>query len=466
MISYRVDIYLLEIRKDRTKPYGVRWKVEKSYKRRSFKTRALAENFRSDLMQATRKGEGFDTDSGLPASMLDTQESVTAYDLALTYAALKWPSAAAKTRRATAQALATVIPALVRPGASKPPAPDVLRAALINHAFNPPQRDKETVEATEALSWMAKNALPLELFNDVSLRPALIRAALDACATKLDGTPAASATMRRRRAVLHNFLGHAVEVGHLVVNPVGVVQWKVAKVADEVDRRVVLSPSQFHQCLIGMSYVGHRRKRGQKLAAFFGLLYYAATRPSEALAVIESDFILPEKGWGLVTLARSEPEVGTMWTNDGARTEERGLKWRALKEVRPVPIPPVLVRLIRAHIDEFGTGPEGRLFRTATGGQYTQKAYIDVWAAARAYALPPSLVASPLGHRPYDLRHGGVTLWLNSGVPIPEVARRAGHSPDVLLKIYAGCIDNEADSANGKIAQALGDEETEEETPD
>jgi integrase len=458
VISYRVDIYLLEIRKDRPKPYGVRWRIENSYKRRSFKTRALAENFRSALMQAARKGEGFDTASGLPVSMLDTEESVTAYDLALRYAALKWPGAAAKTRRATAQALAIVLPALVRPGTPTHPEPNVLRAALIGHAFNPPQRDKQSDEATEALSWMAKNALPLELLNDVTHRPVLIRAALNACATKLDGTPTAASTMRRRRAVLHNFLGHAVELGHLTVNPVGTVQWKVAKVADEVDRRVVLSPRQFQECLTGISYVGYRLKRGQKLAAFFGLLYYAATRPSEALAVIENDFDLPKKGWGLVTLARSQPEVGTMWTNDGTRTEERGLKWRALKEVRPVPIPPVLVRLIRTHIDEFGTGPGGRLFRTATGGQYTQKAYIGVWAAARAFALPPNLAASPLGHRPYDLRHGGVTLWLNSGVPIPEVARRAGHSPDVLLKIYAGCIDNEADTANGKIAAALGDE--------
>lgn len=82
-----------------------------------------------------------------------------------------------------------------------------------------------------------------------------------------------------------------------------------------------------------------------------------------------------------------------------------------------------------------------------------------MWAAARRYGLPPTLVASPLGQRPYDRRHGGVTLWLNSGVPIPEIARRAGHSPDVLLKIYAGCIDNETDSANLRVGQALGDEE-------
>jgi hypothetical protein len=44
---------------------------------------------------------------------------------------------------------------------------------------------------------------------------------------------------------------------------------------------------------------------------------------------------------------------------------------------------------------------------------------------------------SPLGRRPYDLRHAAVSLWLNSGVPATEVARRAGHGVAVLLKIYA-----------------------------
>ena len=43
--------------------------------------------------------------------------------------------------------------------------------------------------------------------------------------------------------------------------------------------------------------------------------------------------------------------------------------------------------------------------------------------------------------RPHDLRHSGVTLNLNAGVPALEVARRAGHGVAVLLRVYAGCID-------------------------
>ena len=41
-------------------------------------------------------------------------------------------------------------------------------------------------------------------------------------------------------------------------------------------------------------------------------------------------------------------------------------------------------------------------------------------------------------------------------MPATEVARRAGHGVAVLLKIYAHCIDGQADAANRRITDALG----------
>jgi integrase len=79
-----------------------------------------------------------------------------------------------------------------------------------------------------------------------------------------------------------------------------------------------------------------------------------------------------------------------------------------------------------------------------------------VWAEARPQALTEAQCRSPLGRRPYDLRHAAVSLWLNSGVPATEVSRRAGHGVAVLLKIYAHCIDGQADAANQRITDALG----------
>jgi integrase len=42
--------------------------------------------------------------------------------------------------------------------------------------------------------------------------------------------------------------------------------------------------------------------------------------------------------------------------------------------------------------------------------------------------------------RPYDLRHSGVTWRLNSGVPPTEVAAWAGHSVEMLMRVYAKCM--------------------------
>ena len=74
--------------------------------------------------------------------------------------------------------------------------------------------------------------------------------------------------------------------------------------------------------------------------AFFGCLYYAANRPGEAASLREDDFTLPEEGWGEVLLSTSMPRVGSGWTDTGESFDTRGLKKRARKATRPVPIPP------------------------------------------------------------------------------------------------------------------------------
>src|ERR1017187_9862830 len=109
-----------------------------------------------------------------------------------------------------------------------------------------------------------------------------------------------------------------------------------------------------------------------------------------------------------------------------ASREARGLKHRAVDETRSIPILPALVRILRAHIERYGTGPGGRLFRTARGGPLNDTGYGEVWQRARPTALTPAQQVSPLARRPYDLRHAAVSLWLNAGVPATEVARHAG----------------------------------------
>jgi integrase len=278
---------------------------------------------------------------------------------------------------------------------------------------------------------------------------------------KLDGQPAATQTYRRRRAVTFNALEYAVELELLPSNPLGRVRRKRGKRAvQEVDRRVVVNPRQARELLNAVTYVGgYDRASGRRLRAFFGCLYYAAMRPGEALGLRRSDCTLPEKGWGRIELAETRPTAGKAWTDSGEAHDRRGLKQREKGEVRPVPIPPPLVRMLREHLTEFGTAEDGRLFASERGNVVAASSYSRVWKQARELALLPDQVASVLANRPYDLRHAGVSQWLNSGVPAPEVAARAGHSVDVLLKIYAKCIDGQEDEMNGRILKGLGEED-------
>lgn len=90
--------------------------------------------------------------------------------------------------------------------------------------------------------------------------------------------------------------------------------------------------------------------------------------------------------------------------------------------------------ILREHIEEFGTAADGRLFRTATGGMIYDRT--ATWAAARTFALTPEQVASPMAARPYDLRHGAVSLRLNGGVARygsgrPSRAQRRGSAAGV-----------------------------------
>jgi integrase len=163
-----------------------------------------------------------------------------------------------------------------------------------------------------------------------------------------------------------------------------------------------------------------------------------------------------EYGWGRITLAETAPRSGRAWTDDGQSRERRGLKHRAREDTRLVPIPPQLVALLHRHIAEYGTAPDGRLFRGLHRGPLSESAYYRWWQLVRGQAFTPAQVTSPLARRPYDLRHAAASLWLNAGVPATEVARRLGHSVAVLLRAYANCIDGGEDDMNGRIGDALG----------
>ena len=186
-----------------------------------------------------------------------------------------------------------------------------------------------------------------------------------------------------------------------------------------------------------------------------GCPYYAALRPEEAVAVCRDDLILPVHGRGKIILTAACPRTGTAWTSTGRPHEPRGLKHRPDGAIRAVPIPPVLVRMLRQHLHEHGTTPDGRLFGGACGGMLSESVYGRAWHAARTAALGPELAATALARRPYDLRHAALSLWLNASGAPAEIAARAGNSARVLHDVYAHCIDSQEDRVSQQIEDAL-----------
>ena len=249
--------------------------------------------------------------------------------------------------------------------------------------------------------------------------------------------------------MFHGALGYAVETGLLNSNPADSIRWQVPRAAIAVDPKIVASPAQAEALLAAVARIR------PTLAAFFGCLYYGALRPEEAIALRLADCHLPHHGWGTLTLTRATPRIAKAWTGTGSSHEQRGLKHRPEGSVRTVPIPPVLVAMLRHHLRCYGTTADGCLFCGTRGGPLSESSYGRTWHVARTQALGPAAAATPLARRPYDLRHAALSLWLNAGAAPAQIAQRAGHSITVLLAVYAHCIDGQDDITNRQIERTL-----------
>jgi integrase len=91
--------------------------------------------------------------------------------------------------------------------------------------------------------------------------------------------------------------------------------------------------------------------------------------------------------------------------------------------------------------------------RLRPAGEDTLWRVLDV---ARGKALTADQVKTPLARKPYDFRHAGVSWRLNAGVPAVYVAEWAGHSVEVLQRIYAHCLDGDDGHWFERMDAALG----------
>lgn len=465
--AYDVRVWSIRTYKGkRGTSYNVRWRVGATSHGRTFGTKKLAESFHAEILTAYRKGESFKLSSGLPSRMERTVRDRTWYEHACDFIDMKWPHASPRHRKSLAEALTGLTVALVSADRGAPPA-DELRRALFSWSFNSGARaGQPAVDAAppedfvRPLRWVTSRSLPLSSLSD----PTVLRRALHSVSLKLDGTAAAPATVSRKRSALYSALQYAVELNELPLNPMDKLKVKRAPHTDSIDRRVVVNRRQAKALLAVV------RNSYPALEAFFACLYYAGLRPAEARHLRVSDCRLPSSGWGELLLLGSTQQAGSAWTDSGRANEDRGLKHRAVRDTRAVPAHPELVAILRRHLERFEPSPDGRLFvsRSGPGGRLLSAPFsrplpmgtvYRAWQMARRTALTPEQVASPLARRPYDLRHACLSTWLNAGVSPAQVAEWAGHSVNVLLRVYAKCVYGQQESALRKIEAALLDDD-------
>jgi integrase len=368
--------------------------------------------------------------------------------MARDYMDARWERTPGNTRRTLAEALATITVAFVDKGAVYHE-PRVLRRAAYSWAFNKNAWEREPCEEWQAaLAWLERKSLPVGELDDAGV----LRRGLDALCRKLDGTAAAAKTTKRKKAVVNEVFADAVERGYFSHNPLIGLRWAAPEVDDEVDPDCVPNPAQVTRLLQAVLQLPGR---GPHLYTFFGCMYYAGMRPAEVIHLRKSQCRLPPTGWGLLNLKGGVVIAGKEWSDDGAVHETHSLKRRAAKATRPVPIPPVLVRMLLDHVARFGVAADGRIFQNAAGNYIDAAAYGITWARAREAALTLDEHALNLAKRPYDLRHAGISFWLASGVDPAECARRAGQSIQVLFRYYAKFLAGARDHANQLIEESM-----------
>jgi integrase len=267
--TYDVRIWKTDVYKGaRTTTYKVRWAVAGRPWKRPFKTDALADAFRSELVTAARRGEAFDVESGIPVSMLRAGRDVGWLDFAMQYVDAKWSHLAPNSRRNTARALTSATMAMLTTDRGKP-ADANLRRALAGWAFNTRARE------TRAMS----------------------------------------------EGVIVNFAEFAVERKLLDSNPITSLAWKAPKTVKVVDKRVVVNPEQARDLLTG---VRNQLPSGPRLVALLVLLGRqgrAALGEHVLPGVAERKDCVPDGGAGSSPLAARPYDLRhaavSTWLNAG-----------------------------------------------------------------------------------------------------------------------------------------------------
>jgi integrase len=141
-----------------------------------------------------------------------------------------------------------------------------------------------------------------------------------------------------------------------------------------------------------------------------------ALRAGEARALRVRDVVLPEVGWGELTV------------------RHRGV-------ARVIPLQQEFVEFLRGWIDGAGLEKDDLLFPSRCGKPLAAAVYNPVWEKAQVAVLPrDDLYLRRLGEPIAILRESRLVEWLRKGISAFDVAELAGVSPAWLAERYPYCF--------------------------
>ncbi len=424
-----VKIYGVQDRRSTTQaklPWVVRYTIDGRHRSKSFRTRIEADRYRGRLLQAVQNGGRFDEGSGEPDAWQTPLADLRVHEWARRWLAEQWSEWQPRTRTSAAEALARFVTIAVGGSAT---APEELRVYLYT-ALTP---GSETNWDVGLERWLGKNCLALgeldrERVADIDRKLAL----------KLDGSQMAANTANRIRIVARACIQSAISAGAVTADvwpqrSKSRARRKVARTKRSVDIRTLPSPAVMAEAI---DAIVTQQPGSKTYRAMTAVAYYAGLRPSEVVMLRVRSVELPAEGWGRLDVTEADisfDEPGEPKT--GPRT---------------VPIPPVLVNILREWIDENGlTTPDRLLFRTRNDTMPSGSNWSRAWHRALESVGQPPL-------RVYDCRHAAATTWLRAGMPLGETARRLGHSVETLVSTYVGALDDEEHISNQRIDTYLG----------
>ncbi|HEX6456002.1 MAG TPA: tyrosine-type recombinase/integrase [Solirubrobacterales bacterium] len=219
-------------------------------------------------------------------------------------------------------------------------------------------------------------------------------------------------SIRKALTLLHGILQRAVEWGRIPVNPAAAIRKPKAKRTRTVQPLPPVVVERIRRYLLE-----RRRMRDTTLVS---VLAYAGLRPGEALALswahIREHTILVERAASLGEIAP---------TKTG--------QTRTVRLLQPLAKDLAEWRLASGRPDDSAL-----IFPGLDGGPWTREQYQN-WRK-RIY-VPTTKACGVDNSRPYDLRHSFISLLIHEGLSVVEVARQAGHSPEMTLSTYAHVFD-------------------------